>query len=78
MGSCSPTLTTTCGQNYGNFVREVDIAGGSDASCEVGSVPITVKVFWSDGGCKSFNNTYCHNVTLNSCISNRNSTITAP
>jgi type II secretory pathway pseudopilin PulG len=80
IGSCIPSSVKTCGQNYGNFVREVDIAQGTQFSCEIGSIPISVIVSWTDGSCTStsLNGTYCHNVTLNSCISNHNSGITAP
>lgn len=78
IGSCSQNPSGSfCGQNYGIFVREVDIAQSSQASCSNGSVGITVIVSWSDGKCSS-NSPYCHNVTLNSCLSNHNSNVVAP
>jgi Tfp pilus assembly protein PilV len=78
VGSCSQnTSSSFCGQNYGIFVREVDIAQGSQASCSSGSIGITVIVSWPDSKCDS-GNPYCHNVKLNSCLSNHNSNVVAP
>lgn len=77
-GSCSLGSAISCGQNYGNFVREVDIAQGSQVSCVNGSIGITVIASWADSKCPSSGNTYCHNVQLNSCLSNHNSAVEAP
>lgn len=77
-GSCSQSSQTSCGQNYGIFVREVDIAQGSEASCSDESIGVTVIVSWSDGKCTDPGNVYCHNVKLNSCLSNLNSNVVAP
>lgn len=74
-GSCLGT-TNSCGQNYGIFVREVDIAQNSP-SCSSNAL-VTVIVSWSDGKCTDLNNTYCHSVKLNSCLSNHDSNIVAP
>lgn len=68
--------TNTCGQNYGNFIREVDIEQNSQ-SCS-GNVKTTVIVSWSDGKCTDINNKFCHNVTLYSCLSNASSNIQIP
>jgi type II secretory pathway pseudopilin PulG len=65
-----------CGQNIGIFVREVDIAQSS-LSCS-GAVLITVIVSWSDSKCQDPSSPYCHNVTLNSCLSNHNTNVVAP
>ncbi len=78
IGSCSVSSGTSCGQNYGIFVREVDVAQGSQVTCSIGSIGVTVIVSWSDGRCTDLNNTYCHNVKLNSCLSNHNVNVTAP
>lgn len=77
-GSCSLSSATSCGQNYGIFVREVDIAQGSDVSCSNESIGVTVIVSWSDGKCTDPSNVYCHNVKLNSCLSNLNSNVVVP
>jgi len=77
-GSCSQNPSGTfCGQNYGIFVREVDIAQASKITCSSGSIGITVIVSWSDSKC-SLNDPYCHNVMLNSCLSNHNSSVSLP
>ena len=76
-GSCSLSSSISCGQNYGIFVREVDIVRGPQSSCFNGSVGITVIVSWSDSKCGS-NSPYCHNVKLNSCLSNHNSNVVVP
>ncbi len=76
-GSCLGT-TTSCGQNYGIFVREVDIAQSSQISCSNASIGVTVIVSWSDSKCTDPASPYCHNVILNSCLSNHNSNVVAP
>jgi type II secretory pathway pseudopilin PulG len=65
----SPNVVT----NNTNFIREVDLLQTSSV-CNVSSPPsssdaseIVVKVSWSDQKCVSA--TYCHNVTLDSCLS---------
>lgn len=68
--------TNTCGQNYGNFIREIDIEQNSN-SCS-GNVKVTVNVSWSDGKCTDVNNKFCHNVILHSCLSNTSSNIQVP
>ncbi len=78
IGSCSQSSINSCGQNYGIFVREVDIAQGSQVSCSNGSIGITVIVSWADGRCTDLTNTYCHNVQLNSCLSNHNNAVSVP
>ncbi len=77
IGSCSLSSAISCGQNYGIFVREVDIAQGSQASCSDGSIGVTVIVSWSDSKC-DLSSPYCHDVRLNSCLSNHNSNILTP
>jgi len=78
-GSCSQNAgLEICSQNSGIFVREVDIAQGSQASCSNGSVGVTVIVSWSDNKCADPNSPYCHNVKLNSCLSNHNSDVAVP
>lgn len=75
-GSCSLGSATSCGQNYGIFVREVAIEQNS-SSCS-GNAFITVIVSWPDGKCTDPGNPYCHNVKLNSCLSNHSSDVVAP
>ena len=77
IGSCSIIQSTSCGQNYGIFVREVDIAQGSNVSCAAGSIGVSVTVSWSDSKCNA-SSPYCHNVMLKSCLSDHNSNIVAP
>jgi Tfp pilus assembly protein PilV len=77
-GSCSQSSQTSCGQNYGIFVREIDVAQGSQTTCVSGSIGITAIISWADGKCHDSANTYCHNVELSSCVSNHNSEVTAP
>lgn len=69
----STTLTnffgTICAKNINNFfVRQVVIDQGS-LSCN-SSTKVSVSVYWSDGKCPI--NTYCHDVTLDSCLTNIN------
>ena len=65
--------TSFCGQNYGIFVREVDIK--PNATKCVGGILTIVIVSWSDSKCTDTSNTYCHSVELDSCFDNVNSTI---
>ncbi len=66
-------VSNSCGQNYGIFVREVDITQNSP-SCS-GSALTVVTVSWSDSKCTDKNNQFCHNVGLKSCFANLNGTI---
>ena len=67
----SSTLTpagTKCSANIRNFyVRSISIAQ-NNANCS-GAAKVSVVVSWGDGKCSS-SNTYCHNVTLDSCLAN--------
>lgn len=73
-GSCIQSGgLVACTPNYGIFVREVDIGQNSN-SCSNNAL-ITVIVSWSDSKCTSSGNTYCHKVSLNSCLSNHNSNV---
>jgi type II secretory pathway pseudopilin PulG len=73
-----PPSVNGCGQNIGIFVREVDIVQNSN-SCSSGSgnALITVTVSWSDSKCDS-SDPYCHDVKLNSCLSNHNTGVSSP
>jgi len=78
-GSCNQSGgLSTCSQNYGIFGREVDIAGVSEASCSNENIGVTVIVSWSDSKCTDASSPYCHNVKLNSCLSNHNSNVVIP
>lgn len=75
----SKVLTTRgasgCGQNIGIYVREIDIEHNSP-SC-VGTSRVTSNVLWSDAKCTDATNSFCHKVTLISCMGN-NSAVPTP
>jgi len=67
------TLTTgTCSPNIGSnnyFVRQVQITQSS-ARCSSIATEVSVTVSWADSKCKNSGTTYCHQVSLNSCLAN--------
>lgn len=73
LNQSSTTLTnlfgTICPKNINNFfVRQVVINQGS-VGCN-SNTKVSVSVYWADGKCPV--NTYCHDVTLDSCLANIN------
>ena len=71
----SKALTTKgvsgCGQNIGIYIREINIEHNNSPSC-VGTSRVTSNVSWSDAKCTDVRNTFCHKVTLISCMGNNN------
>lgn len=60
-----------CGQNLGNFIRNVEIVNtGTDCGEDISKV--TVNVFWSDNKCTESSDAFCHSVKLESCLSDVN------
>lgn len=64
-GTCSPNVGTS---NY--FVRQVKINTNSSDCGGVSPVAtkVSVMVSWADSKCKNSGTTYCHQVSLNSCL----------
>lgn len=63
----------TCPVNVDNFfIRTINIAQ-NNANCS-GAAKVSVIVSWNDGKCNS-SSSYCHNVTLDSCLANINNTL---
>lgn len=73
----SSTLTssggTSCPTNINNFFRRSVTINQNYGGCS-GGAKVATSVFWSDSKCSS-SNLYCHNVTLESCLTNINSTL---
>ena len=76
--TCGPK-GASCSANIDNkFVREVTISAGSTSCRPQNYNPsttyskITTIVSWRDPQCTSVSNPYCHNVSLQSCVSNYN------
>lgn len=64
---------SSCSVNISNFfVRSITI-NQNNAGCS-GGAKVSVIVAWADGKCNA-SNLYCHNVTLDSCLTNINGTI---
>lgn len=72
----SSTLTASggaCSVNINNFfVRSLTISQ-NNAGCS-GGAKVSSVVAWGDGKCNA-SNLYCHNVTLDSCLTNINGSI---
>lgn len=72
-----PKGVNGCGQNVGNFVREITINHLS-VSCEHDdpnnpvNTKVLVTVSWTDGKCTDRDNLFCHEIKLESCLSNVN------
>ncbi len=65
----TPTSGNTCNQNVDIFVRQIDVQQNS-LSCDGTSTKVVSTVSWFDAKCTSGNNTFCHQVSLTSCLSN--------
>lgn len=65
----------SCGQNYNNFIREIEITPSS-VECS-GNFKIVATVYWTDGKCVG-NSSFCHNVILHTCLSSANDNVVAP
>lgn len=77
LSQSSTTLTpsggTSCPVNISSFfIRSVTI-NQNYGGCS-GGARVATSVFWSDGKCAS-SNPYCHDVTLESCLTNINKTL---
>ena len=68
------TSGSTCPPNVGSnnyFVRQVQIIKDSLRCGGVSGVTeVSITVSWADGKCASSSTTYCHQVSLNSCLAN--------
>lgn len=60
-----------CGQNVDVFVREIDIEKNSP-SCGLTAAKVSAYVSWSDSKCTDPTEIFCHQVHLDSCLSNFN------
>lgn len=57
-----------CTTNISNFfIRQVDVGASSDC---IGGVKVSVSTLWTDSKCTDESKLFCHNVTLDSCLSN--------
>lgn len=63
-------MSGSCGQNVGIFVRRINITLSDNTYCG-GNTHLASIVSWSDSKCIS-GNAFCHNVTIDSCLSNIN------
>ncbi|MGH7245713.1 MAG: type IV pilus modification PilV family protein [Candidatus Levyibacteriota bacterium] len=71
-GDCGPKVNAICDQNVDIFVREVDVVQNSAECLGGSSAKVTVSVSWADGKCTDRTNLFCHQVKLDSCLSNNN------
>lgn len=62
-----------CAVNISNFFVRSVIINQNNAGCS-GGARVSSVVAWGDGKCNA-SNPYCHNVTLDSCLTNINGTI---
>lgn len=78
----SKASSTGCsnGSSFSPFIRKADIIQNSTVCNPTGHTPgvtyVSVIVSWSDSKCT--NSPYCHNVALDSCISNLNANVAVP
>jgi hypothetical protein len=77
-GTCG-FKTTSCGTNINNkFIREVSVTQNSSTCLVPGVTPapgskqteVTMTVSWSDSKCRDEDNRFCHNVSIDTCLSN--------
>jgi len=66
-GTCSSANLGGSANNY--FVRQVQITQNSP-KCGAIATEVSVTVSWADGKCINSSTTYCHQVSLNSCLAN--------